>query len=177
MAGLICNLHSAVVDGENEEPGKIVESEEEERTEKLLIVTDKFRTVQKIVTATNLIEFLRKGKNFLGLSQDEEVYAVLDDDGTEVDDEEYFLLLPDDAVLMVLSSDQIWSPTINIKGSCIFDSTTNTFTSGQLATALMEHIKRATLGMHEKNTSPCKKKEGGDLHVTFVTQNTNNTAF
>ena len=49
----------------------------------------------------------------LGLSDHEEVYAVLEDDGTEVDEEEYFQLLPDETLLMILSSQQIWSPSIS----------------------------------------------------------------
>ena len=56
------------------------------------------------------------GRVFLGLNKHEEVYAVLEDDGTEVDEEEYFLLLPEDTVLMILSSEQLWSPTISLKG-------------------------------------------------------------
>ena len=44
------------------------------------------------------------------------MYAVLEEDGTEVDEDEYFMLLPDETLLMILTSDQVWSPTISIKG-------------------------------------------------------------
>ena len=44
------------------------------------------------------------------------MYAVLEEDGTEVDEDEYFMLLPDDTTLMILTSDQIWSPAISLKG-------------------------------------------------------------
>ena len=33
------------------------------------------------------------GRESLGYSDDEEVYAVLEEDGTEVDEEEYFMML------------------------------------------------------------------------------------
>merc|ERR1712025_1131565 len=128
---------------------------------------------EKMVTSSNLHEFLSKGKRLLGLSKDEDVYAVLEDDGTEVDEEEYFSLLADESILMILLSDQIWSPTISLKGNCIFDSTTNVLTSGQLASALMEHIKRVTLDNQEESRSPCKKKDGDGLNVDFVTEDTN----
>ena len=36
----------------------------------------------------------------------------------------------------------------------------------------MEHIKKATFETQDEVGSPCKKKEGEDLHVTFVTHNT-----
>ena len=36
----------------------------------------------------------------------------------------------------------------------------------------MEHIKKATFETQDEEGSPCKKKEGEDLHVTFVTHNT-----
>merc|ERR1711892_296893 len=145
--------------------------------QKSIVVTDKFRTAENIISSSNLLEFLEKGRVSLGLNKHEEVYAVLEDDGKEVDEEEYFLLLPDDTVLMILSSEQLWSPTISFKGSCIFDSASNIFTSAQLAVAIMEHIKRVTQEAQEEESSPCKKKEGDDLPVSFVTQNTDTTAF
>ena len=52
----------------------------------------------------------------LGLGDAEDVYAVLDDDGTEVDEEEYFQLLEDNTVLMVLTSFQAWTPAVNFHG-------------------------------------------------------------
>ena len=33
------------------------------------------------------------GRESLGYSDDEDVYAVLEEDGTEVDEEEYFMML------------------------------------------------------------------------------------
>ena len=39
-----------------------------------------------------------------------EVYLVLEEDGTEVDDEEYFQSLPDNTRLMLLLEQDFWSP-------------------------------------------------------------------
>ena len=39
-----------------------------------------------------------------------EVYIVLEEDGTEVDDDEYFQSLPDNTRLMLLLDQDIWSP-------------------------------------------------------------------
>ena len=39
-----------------------------------------------------------------------EVYLVLEEDGTEVDDEEYFKTIEGNTVLMLLLKDDIWSP-------------------------------------------------------------------
>ena len=63
------------------------------------------------------------------------MYAVLEDDGTEVgeeeyctvlyctvlyctqvDEEEYFQLLPDKCLLMLLSGDQSWTPNFTLQG-------------------------------------------------------------
>ena len=59
------------------------------------------------------------------MDEQAEVYTVLEDDGTEVDEEEYFQLLPERSVLMVLSAEQIWSPNFSLQGygktkSCYF---------------------------------------------------------
>ena len=39
-----------------------------------------------------------------------EVYLVLEEDGTEVDDEEYFQTIESNTMLMLLLKDDIWSP-------------------------------------------------------------------
>jgi len=39
-----------------------------------------------------------------------DVYLVLEEDGTEVDDEEYFQTLERNTMLMLLLKDDIWSP-------------------------------------------------------------------
>ena len=57
-----------------------------------------------------------KGKHVLGYDEDEEVYAVLEEDGTEVDEDEYFELLPERACLMILSAHEVWSPPVSLQG-------------------------------------------------------------
>ena len=44
------------------------------------------------------------------------VYVVLEEDGTEVDEEEYFQLLPSRTRLIVLSTREIWSPMDSMEG-------------------------------------------------------------
>ena len=39
-----------------------------------------------------------------------EVYLVLEEDGTEVDDDEYFQTIEGNTMLMLLLKDDIWSP-------------------------------------------------------------------
>ena len=45
---------------------------------------------RKLLIATPV---LWSGRESLGYSDDEDVYAVLEEDGTEVDEEEYFMML------------------------------------------------------------------------------------
>ena len=52
---------SAEADREDVAPAKSVDPEAFKPNQKCLIVTDKFRTVEKVVTSSNLAEFLKKG--------------------------------------------------------------------------------------------------------------------
>ena len=70
---------------------------------KCVTITDKYRSNEKLVSANSLDQFMDLGssppqvwtiiitvligREFLGLSEKEPVYAVLEDDGTEVDEE------------------------------------------------------------------------------------------
>ena len=45
-----------------------------------------------------------------GIEEWMEVYLVLEEDGTEVDDEEYFQTIEANTMLMLLNKDDIWSP-------------------------------------------------------------------
>ena len=48
----------------------------------------------RIKTTSSLLLFtVWSGRESLGYSDDEDVYAVLEEDGTEVDEEEYFMML------------------------------------------------------------------------------------
>ena len=82
------------------------------RFNKLINVWDfKCLTSQK-----HLKYILFAGKESVGYSEDEDVYAVLEEDGTEVDEEEYFQLLPPRTRLIVLSCKEIWSPMDSMQG-------------------------------------------------------------
>ncbi len=56
-------------------------------------------------------EFQRKGREKLGLGADEPVSVVLEGDGTQVDDGEYFQTLPENSIFMFLRSGESWHPT------------------------------------------------------------------
>ncbi len=51
-----------------------------------------------------------QGKEKLNYPMDKEVYVVLEEDGTEVDEEEYFQTLPENTLLMLLHVGDRWSP-------------------------------------------------------------------
>ena len=46
----------------------------------------------------------------MNYSHDKKVYVVLEEDGTEVDEEEYFQTLPANTLLMLLYVGERWSP-------------------------------------------------------------------
>jgi len=139
-----------------------------------VIITDIFRKVEKFITSRNLEELLFLGKNALGYSDDEVVYAVLEEDGTEIDEDEYFQLLPEKTTLMILSGHENWSPSIGFQGRVLFDSS-STLSSSQIASALLEHIQAASLE-HSQDQANYADMEEDDFPVQIVTQ-TQNTAF
>lgn len=68
------------------------------------------RTIKKGVVASSLQDLIEKGKDKLGLQSTEDLRVVLADDGTEVDDEDYFVFLPHNSTLMILHKTQTWRP-------------------------------------------------------------------
>ena len=50
------------------------------------------------------------GKEKLNYPMEKPVYVVLEEDGTEVDEEEYFQTLPENTLLMLLYVGDKWSP-------------------------------------------------------------------
>ena len=44
------------------------------------------------------------------------MYAVLEEDGTEVDEEEYFQLLPPHTRMIVMQVQEAWSPMDSMQG-------------------------------------------------------------
>ena len=79
------------------------------------------------------------GKESLGYSEDEEVYAVLEEDGTEVDEEEYFQLIPHRTCLIVMSRKEFWSPVDTWTGAGD-ESPSPSLSSENLAAALIQHL-------------------------------------
>jgi len=73
-------------------------------------LTDRLRILRKGVMAATLSELIQKGKERFEYKRCTEVYIVLEDDGTEVDEEEYFQTLPDNTNLMLLLKEDVWSP-------------------------------------------------------------------
>ena len=73
-------------------------------------VTDRLRQIRKGIAATSLIDLKQKAMEKFGCADDQEVYLVLEEDGTELEDEEYFQTLPDNTRLMLLLHPDIWSP-------------------------------------------------------------------
>ncbi len=57
-----------------------------------------------------LIWFSCPGREKLGIGGHESVRAVLETDGTQVDDSEYFRSLPDNTVFLLLRLGERWSP-------------------------------------------------------------------
>uniref|UniRef100_A0A3P8XMF2 CIDE-N domain-containing protein n=1 Tax=Esox lucius TaxID=8010 RepID=A0A3P8XMF2_ESOLU len=70
-------------------------------------VTSADRTIKKGIMADGLQDLLNKAIDSLRVSC---VTLVLDEDGTGVDTEEFFLTLTDNTVLMVLEKGQLWTP-------------------------------------------------------------------
>ena len=61
----------------------------------------------------------------MGLSSEEPVSIVLEGDGTQVDDGEYFQTLPENSIYMFLRSGESWHPTgsDSIKAGTFFSKT------------------------------------------------------
>lgn len=84
-----------------------VNKKEEKRPFK---VTDRFRLFRKGIMASTLEDLIVKAKEKFEIEEWLEVYLVIEEDGTEVDDEEYFSTLADNTVFMLLFKEDIWSP-------------------------------------------------------------------
>ncbi|GFO42407.1 cell death activator cide-3-like, partial [Plakobranchus ocellatus] len=66
------------------------------------------RTVKKSVMAISFEDFIKKGCSKLGLTERPRI--VLEEDGTEVDDDDYFSFLPDDSIFLLLRKGETWQP-------------------------------------------------------------------
>ena len=73
-------------------------------------VLDRTRSVKKGVMASTLEEFITTAQRKLCYSPDTAVVAVLEEDGTEVDEDDYFQTLDPNTCLMLLHAGDRWSP-------------------------------------------------------------------
>ncbi|XP_028049798.1 DNA fragmentation factor subunit alpha [Monomorium pharaonis] len=71
-------------------------------------IVDHTRERRKGITASSLKELTNIARSRLSLPVDADLTIVLEQDGTEVDDEEYFATLERNTSLMVLHGDQKW---------------------------------------------------------------------
>ncbi|KAJ8927820.1 hypothetical protein NQ314_019702 [Rhamnusium bicolor] len=71
-------------------------------------ITNASREIRKGVVASSLEDLTSKVLEKLNIGGD--ITVVLETDGTEIDDEEYFGTLDPNTSLMVLTSDQSWLP-------------------------------------------------------------------
>ena len=76
-------------------------------------VLDRLRTAKKGLMAGTLEELIRSGKEKLSYREEQGVIVVLEEDGTEVDEEDYFQTLEDNTELILLHSGERWSPFVS----------------------------------------------------------------
>lgn len=68
------------------------------------------RTLRKSVVANSLQQMIQFGKSKLDIMPNLPVKVVLECDGTEVEDEEYFAFMPSDTVFQFLQGTDKWKP-------------------------------------------------------------------
>uniref|UniRef100_H3DCI9 DNA fragmentation factor, alpha polypeptide n=2 Tax=Tetraodon nigroviridis TaxID=99883 RepID=H3DCI9_TETNG len=68
------------------------------------------------VAVPSLMELKTKGSEFLGFRSSDPVTVVLEDDGTIVADESYFLCLPPNTKFMLLHEKEMWAPVRRMDG-------------------------------------------------------------
>ncbi|CAH0555985.1 unnamed protein product [Brassicogethes aeneus] len=83
---------------------------EESRGKRPFKLWDGRRSVRKGLVVGTLEELLQRGRDKLGLPNAESVRVVLENDGTQVDDADYFRTLPANTVLLLLRPGERWLP-------------------------------------------------------------------
>nr|XP_018901975.1 PREDICTED: uncharacterized protein LOC109033707 [Bemisia tabaci] len=74
-------------------------------------IWDCLRNVRKSLVVNTLKDLEIRGKEKLGVPANEAVRLVLEADGTQVEDGEYFRTLPDNTVILFLRAGERWHPT------------------------------------------------------------------
>uniref|UniRef100_A0A1A9WQI0 CIDE-N domain-containing protein n=1 Tax=Glossina brevipalpis TaxID=37001 RepID=A0A1A9WQI0_9MUSC len=83
----------------------------ESRGKRPLKIWDSWRNVRKGVVVSTFEELLVRGKDKLGVPASEPVRLVLESDGTQIEDGEYFRTLANNTVLLLLRQGERWYPT------------------------------------------------------------------
>ncbi|KAF5279261.1 hypothetical protein FQA39_LY18305 [Lamprigera yunnana] len=83
---------------------------EESRGKRPFKLWDGRRSVRKGLVVGSLEELVQRGRDKLGVSVGEPVRLVLESDGTQVEDAEYFRTLPTNTVLLLLRHGERWLP-------------------------------------------------------------------
>ncbi|KAG7307018.1 hypothetical protein JYU34_007149 [Plutella xylostella] len=89
----------------------IVEINEEVRGKRPFKIWDSSRSVRKGLVVTSFEELIHRGKEKLQVVSTEPVRLVLDSDGTQVEDGDYWRTLPPHTVLLLLRAGERWYPT------------------------------------------------------------------
>ncbi|KAK0174478.1 hypothetical protein PV327_010242 [Microctonus hyperodae] len=84
---------------------------EELRSKRPFKIWDSWRNVRKGLVVSNFEELVHRGKEKLGVPQNESVSLVLESDGTQVEDGEYFKTLSNNTILLLLRHGERWCPT------------------------------------------------------------------
>ncbi|XP_071874692.1 DNA fragmentation factor-related protein 2 isoform X3 [Bombus fervidus] len=81
------------------------------RSKRPFKIWDSWRNVRKGLCVSNFEELIHQGKEKLGVPQNENVSVVLESDGTQVEDGEYFKTLANNTILLLLRHGERWCPT------------------------------------------------------------------
>ncbi|XP_013182053.1 PREDICTED: uncharacterized protein LOC106128289 isoform X2 [Papilio xuthus] len=84
---------------------------EEVRGKRPFKIWDSSRNVRKGLVVTSFEELIHRGKEKLSVAASEPVRLVLESDGTQVEDGEYWRTLPPHTVLLLLRAGERWYPT------------------------------------------------------------------
>ncbi|KAL1505196.1 hypothetical protein ABEB36_004815 [Hypothenemus hampei] len=96
-----------------------MDSESPQKTQKPFKICNNTREIRKGIVASSLEDLTSKVKEKFEEITDSNFTVVLENDGTEIDDEEYFATLDPNTSLMVLTTNQKWNP---MYPTCNFNS-------------------------------------------------------
>ncbi|KAL1138099.1 hypothetical protein AAG570_009793 [Ranatra chinensis] len=83
----------------------------ESRGKRPFKIWDSWRNIRKSLVVNSLKDLESRGKEKLQVPQSEPVRLVLESDGTQVEDGEYFRTLPNNTVILLLRPGERWYPT------------------------------------------------------------------